>query len=339
MNRFQTISFFLLMFVFYNINLLSQPVTFLPKDNLYPRWLNNEYYRTDQTSGIVFLGVNEKKEKVFLLADDAGVIHRLNISKDTIFTFTTVLFSADALNFLQKFPKWDFEDITFDKTTKSVYTTITGNGSDYKDLVGVYKLTFNQGLLNSDTITTVSKVNIQPVGTIWKYIADDIGFSGLAVDSHFFYLGLEGIKTEESFADSTLIFVVDKKNYRIIKSLSTKELGIHTICGLYSDKDSSLWGVDRESKKVFHIRIGKNFETYVEKFYTFISRIPGYHDYSYYSAIESITFDNEKYMYLTDKPFRKSFVPSSEILINLDNETVKNFKEHIPIIYRYRVSY
>jgi hypothetical protein len=339
MNRLNTIPVLICLILIDCRIIFCQPVFFLPKENNYPRWLKNDNYKTEQITGITFLGLNGENEKIFLLAENTGKINRLTISNDTVFDFTSITFTIDAENYLQKFPKRDFEDIVYDKTTGSIYLSITGWGINYKEYVGIYKLTFSSGVTTSDTVMEITKLNIQPIGTIWKYTGDDIGFKGLAVDSNYFYLGLEGFKTDEKFADSTLIFVVDKKSFRIIKTIDTKALGIHTICGLYSDKDSSLWGIDGNIKKIFHLRFEKNLESYVEKFYNFISRIPNYQNLSYFASIESITFDNEKFMYIVDATFPVVYVPPPEVILKLDKETIKNFKEFIPIIYRYKIYY
>ncbi len=319
------------------IKIVAQQVSFLPKDDFYPRWLKDDFSNTEQTSGIAFIGLNSNKEKVFLLADDIGSIHRLTIKADTTFEIKEIVFTEEVNDFLAKFRKKDFEEITFDRVTQQVYLSIEGNGPEYKDYVGLYRIFFSSHPISSDTIVSISKVLIQPVGTIWKYTADNIGFEGVAVDSHYIYLGLEGFQNESTFADSTLIFIVDKKSLRIIKTINTKELGIHTICGLYCDKELSLWGVDRNNRKIFRIIFSKDFNVNSLKFYNFISRIPGYQNLSYVASLESITFDNENYMYCIDDPWKQLYVPVPEILNKLDPVTIKNFKEFIPIIYRYKI--
>ena len=77
----------------------------------YPRWLRNSEYRTDQTSGIAFIGRDENKISTFLLADDLGKIHHLKIENDTIFSFSPVYFTPEIDTLFSDYPKIDFEEI------------------------------------------------------------------------------------------------------------------------------------------------------------------------------------------------------------------------------------
>ena len=115
MNKIFYISKVIILFLIISTETSCQKSSLLPKDDFYPRWLKSGEYHTDQTSGITFLGLNEFKEKVFLLADDVGTIHRLTISSDTIFSFVKVHFSSVVEDFLSQLSKRDFEEIFFDK--------------------------------------------------------------------------------------------------------------------------------------------------------------------------------------------------------------------------------
>lgn len=79
------------------------------------------------------------------------------------------------------------------------------------------------------------------------------------MDNNYFYLGLEGFQNNHQFADSSIIYIANKSDMKIVKQVSTKSLGIHTICGLFSDKNYSIWGVDRNSRKIFHITFNQDF--------------------------------------------------------------------------------
>ena len=57
----------------------------IPAEN-YPRWLLNDQYHTNQTSGITFLSESDDGTMKFLLADDIGKIHRFFIKDDTVFS-------------------------------------------------------------------------------------------------------------------------------------------------------------------------------------------------------------------------------------------------------------
>ena len=311
----------------------------IKEDPAYPRWLKSGKYFTQQTSGNCFLGLDKDGNKNFLLADDIGKIHHFKIKDDSVFFFSSVVLGEKVKAFLQPFPKRDFEEIVYDKFTNSIYLSIEGNNPEPRKYAGIYKLTFNNNNVYSDTITGIEKLDIKPQDLFLKYIDNNIGYEGLAVDENFFYLGLEGFSNSGIFADSTFLFIVNKKDLRIIKQINTKPLGIHTICGLYSDKDNSVYGVDRNNKKLFHLLFDNTGSYWVKNcmLTDITTNIPGYPDYDYVAALESITMDNEKDIYFVDDPWKTFFVPRENILKKLDSITVDNFKKFIPVIYKFKI--
>ncbi len=310
------------------------------EDASYPRWLKSGNYYTQQTSGNCFLGLDKEGNKNFLLADDIGKIHHFKIKDDTIFSFSTVVFGENVKDYLKNFPKWDFEEIVFDKYTNSVYLSIEGNNPEPQKFVGIYKLIFNKNDVYSDTVAGIEKLNVTPEKLFLKYTAGNIGYEGLAVDKNYFYLGLEGFMSSGIFADSTFLFIVNKKDLRIIKQIDTKPFGIHTICGLYSDADNSVYGVDRNNKKLFHLLFDREKNFSVKKFELaeIPTNIPGYPVYDYVAALESITMDDNKNIYFIDDPWKTFYVPQEYILEKLDSITVNNFKKFIPIIYKFKLT-
>ena len=65
--------------------------------------------------------------------------------------------------------------------------------------------------------------------------------------------------------------------------------------------------------------------------------IPGYPDYDYVAALESITMDNERNVYFVDDPWKTFYVPQENILKKLNIATINNFKKFIPIIYKFKL--
>jgi hypothetical protein len=302
----------------------------------YPRWLKDAERRTDQTSGIAFIGIDKTGDKNFLLADDIGVLHRLIISNDTIFTLKQIGLSAQVTKFLDPFPKKDFEEILFDKHTGKVLLSIEGNEPMIKSTAGIYEIAFYNNNLLSDSVTSIKKLNIEPEEVFFQYVNNNIGFEGLAADSRYYYAALEGFSTGFLFADSTMIYVINKKDLSIKKVLSTRNKGIQTICGLYSDKDYSLYGIDRNNRKLFHMEFNDGLDIQNISFADISPAIPNYTSFDYVSAFESITFDNDGLIYIVDDPWRTFYIPSENILSQLDEKTIRNFKSFIPIIYKFK---
>jgi hypothetical protein len=311
----------------------------LVKDSHYPRWIKSDKMTSDQTSGIAFLGENKQDGKVFLLADDIGMIRHLAIKNDTDFTISNVILAPKVQAYLDTFPKEDFEEIVYDKLENQVYLSIEGDNPDPKKFVGIFNIRFKNDNTFSDTITSITKLYFQPYSLFLKYVENNIGYEGLAVDGNYFYLGLEGFEDDGVFADSTFLFIADKKTKKIIKQINSKPLDIHTICGLYSDKNYSLYGVDRNNKKIFHINFDKNLNITDYGLAKIPTNIPGYPNYDYVASLESITMDNQMNFYLTDDPWKRFFIPSQEILNKLDSSTVNNFKKFVPVIYKFQIKY
>jgi len=308
----------------------------IEKSKNYPRWLKVNGYSTDQTSGIAFIG-SDKVRKTFLLADDIGKIHRLVIKDDSLFTFQPIHFSKEVIAFLDTFPKPDFEEIFFDRYTNNLYLSIEGNGEEPVKYAGIYKIKFLRDDLSTDTIVYIGKINFEPEELLERYVKPNIAYEGAAVDKNYFYLGLEGFSEENVFVDSTIIFVISKDNSEVVKKISTRDLGIHTICGLYSDKNFSLYGVDRNNKKLFHILFDKELNVVDYSSILLKTNIPDYPSIEYASSLESVTIDDDGGVYLIDDPWKDHFVPSEEILRKLDEETIRNFRQFVPVISRYKL--
>ncbi len=153
----------------------------------------------------------------------------------------------------------------------------------------------------------------------------------------YFYIGLEGFLNGKTFADSTILFIADKNSKEIIKEIRTKQLGIGSITGLFCDRDFSLWLLDRNNLKIFHLGFDEDLNTISSISFNFEPVIPNYTNLNYVGSYESITMDNERNIYIVDDPWRQFFVPPDNILSQLDNKTIDNFKKHIPIIDKLKI--
>jgi hypothetical protein len=315
----------------------NENITLLP-DEKYPLWLKTDQASTNQTSGIAFIK-SEYDKKYFLLADDIGFINLLTIKSDSIFSIENILFVDSAELYFSNFPKKDFEEITYDKNSGDVYLSVEGNGENFNDYVGIYKLIFKNNDVLSRQVISIEKMIYAPADVFYKHTSWNIGYEGFALDDNCFYLGLEGFLNNYQFADSALIIIADKSDLNIIKKISTKSFGVHTICGLFSDENYSLWGIDRNNRTIFHFLFDENFD--IEKFskYDCSTTIPGYHDLNYLPSFEGITLDDDGDVYIIDDPWKEVFVPQQHILDQLDSETINNFKQYIPTIFKYKITH
>jgi len=306
-----------------------------PAEN-YPRWLKNDLYYTNQTSGMTFLREEDDGTKEFLLADDIGKIHRLFIQDDTLFSFSELQFSDEVLNCFSDFPKLDFEEIFYDRFTGQVYLTIEGNGENHLLYHGIYRLKFKDDNIYQDSIIALDKLEFQPEEIFYNHLLPNIGYEGFTADENYFYFGLENEQTSEGiFSESTLIRIADKNSLTIVKDISTEKIDISTVCGLYSDKNYSLWGVDRNHRKVFKVIFDEYFNIVDLSFCDIKTVVPKYNHLEYVGSLEAITIVSQKFLFLVDDPWHKFFIPQNEILEKLDEITVDNFNKYIPIIHKF----
>jgi hypothetical protein len=313
-------------------------VTNIIPANNYPRWLKTEDYQPSQTSGITFINESEDGKLQFLLVDDIGKIHRFFIEDDTVFSFSEIKLSPEVQDYLEDFPKIDFEEIFFDKYSGDVYLTIEGNGEDYISYHGVFKLKFVDNDIFQDSITGLIKLEFKPVEAFNEYLRWNVGYEGFTADENYFYLGLENVQTPDGkFTDNTVIRIAEKESLEIIKEISTERLGIATICGLYSDENYSIWGIDRNHKKVFKLNFDEYFNVTEKNLFELKTVIPGYTNLEYVGSLESITFVSEDTIYLVDDPWHTYFIPTDEILNQLDESTKENFENFIPVIYKFDI--
>jgi hypothetical protein len=261
----------------------------------------------------------------------------LKIKDDTLLYLSPINFSKEAEIFLDTFPKADFEDITYDKSSKTVFISIEGNLPDPKKYTCICQINFENEDPFSDKIVSFKKLNFKPGNLFFKYVDNNMGYEGLAVDSNYFYLGLEGIKKNNLFADSTLILIAGKKDLEIKKLINTKNLGIQSVCGLYSPNNRNIIGVDRNKRKI--VRIIFNDDLTVKR--TFIKevdiKIPSFPAFSYVASLESVSMDDQNCIYLVDDPWKQFFIPSNQILRKIDSTAVENFKDFVPIIHKFKL--
>lgn len=324
-------------FVIFSSKQDSSGLKILPAEN-YPRWLMNNVYQTAQTSGIAYLRENEDGKEEFLLADDIGKIHRLFIKDDTLFSFKELNFNAEVTWYFKNFPKLDFEEILYDKFTNQVYISIEGNGDNHQSFHGIYKFEFKDNNIFQDSIVGLEKLSFTPAELFYSDLRPNIGYEGLAVDVNFFYFGMEAMFTPEgSFSGHTVIRIADKKSLVILKEISTENLDISTVCGLYSDENYSLLGIDRNSRKVFKLKLDEYFNIVEINYFEIKTVIPNFTQFEYVGSLESITLTSNNFLFLVDDPWSEFFIPPAEILNKLDDRTIKNFNNFIPVIYKFAI--
>ncbi|MBZ0198273.1 MAG: hypothetical protein K8H86_00280 [Ignavibacteriaceae bacterium] len=204
-----------------------------PEAEFFPRWIMDDSLHSDQTSGITFIG-EVGESNYFLLADDVGGLNRLTITSDTIFKIDKISFSSNVIAFFDTFPKPDFEEIGYDKIQNKLFLSIEGNNYgkrnskrkeiDITSFAGIYELEFKDKNIFADTLVSIKKLNIQPKEKFYEFVKSNIGFEGFAFDDDYFYAGLEGFSEQNIFADSTIIYIIDRGTKKIVKVINESAL-------------------------------------------------------------------------------------------------------------------
>lgn len=327
---------FLINFV-YSQNIISRIKEEIKPIEGFPIWLKIGEVRTDQTSGIAFIKEINGEEQ-FLLIDDVGKVHELRIKNNVIKYLKEIQISESVKNYLSKFPKWDFEEICYDKFDDKYYLSIEGNGPNYTDFVGIYELKFNFSKNYFNQLKEIKKIEFPDNKELLAFTRNNIGFEGVGVSKSKLFLGLEGFEVNGFFLDSTLIYVFDKKTKKLQKTISTKNLEIYTICGLYAESDEVLYGVDRNRGNIFKLKFNKNLDVIESDIYPMNLSIPNSGELKYTASIESVTLNNKKDILVIDDPWMKNFIPKEEILKKLKKNEIENFNKFIPIMFKFRIN-
>jgi hypothetical protein len=182
----------------------------------------------------------------------------------------------------------------------------------------------------------LEKLLLKPEEIFYNNLIPNIGYEGFTADENYFYLGLENEQISEgNFSGQTLIRIADKNSLAIVKEISTENLDISTLCGLYSDDNFSLWGIDRNHRRVFKLLFDEYFNIIELTFFDIKTVIPNYNYFEYFGSLESITIVSGDFLFMVDDPWHKFFIPTNKILNKLDESTVNNFNNFIPVIHKF----
>jgi len=311
----------------------------------YPLWImDSSGNHTNQTSGIYYLGTQSAK-KVFLTCDDVGKINKLIIDESKTppaIEIIEISFSNQVKDMFSNFRKKDFEGIAFNKKRNKIYLSVEGYAYDKKDPLiykkheGVYELSCNKDALKFDSLLTINKLKLPE--TIFEHTQDNVGLEGIALTENYLFFGLENCRNKfQNFTDSTFLYIIDRKTYEV-KIISTKDLKISTVCGLFAANDFEVYGIDRNARGMFRILFNPDFTVDDIETKEIDLQIPNHKDINQILGVapESITFDEQDNIYITVDPWRDFYKPDSQDRKFLTEEEINYFKETIPIIYKFK---
>ncbi len=339
-------AFFILVLILYK-NFTNSKI--LNVDN-YPIWMIDKDGRhTNQSSGICYLGISKANGlKQFAVADDDGHIERIMIDEKQnppALTIIPVVFSDTVQSFFKQFKKLDLEEISYNKKSERLYVSVEGFGQDwrtqdFKNYEGIFEMTYDKDYYNFDTILTVKKLPFPD--TLFTYTKPNCAFEGFAVTDNNFYMGLENMQTPVgAFTDSTLIYVVNRKNLNDIHTLRLKPYNIVTVCGLYAKDDLNIYGVDRNTRNMFHIILDTAYNILDVKKIEMDLPVPAHPDIDggVTFPVESITMDENGRFYCTEDPWDEYYKPTPLDKKKLTIEELTLFKNFVPVLFKFQSSF
>jgi len=313
----------------------------------YPIWMKSESgLYSQQTSGLFFIG-REGNKKFFLSANDNSRIDRISIDDSFSppkFDLQTIHFDLPTTIKLYKIlSKWDFEDIVYDRISNKIIVSIEGNNDfdslrhiPYKSSEGIYEFTFKKTIFTCDSIYEVNKLPLPD--TLFKYTRENVGFEGMSMTDNYFYFGLENIAGESGlFSDSTYLYVLNRKT-NDVKIVRGKSLGVRSITGLFAKDDYTLYGVDRELKRIFCAKFNPDFSVREVKSKAFDLPMPLHSDIfmDKMAGVEAIAMDDENYIYTDIDPWSDMYTPNFTPKSFLSEDEKWNITKLIPVIYKYK---
>lgn len=313
----------------------------------YPIWMkSSDSLYSLQTSGLFYVGKKENK-KYFLSANDNGRIDRISVDE----SFNPPKFDVQVLHFevattarfFQPFAKMDFEDIVYDRVTNKIIISMEGNSDyappykiSYQQSEGLYELELNKDILECDTLKNIKKITMPEV--LFKYTNDNVAFEGFSITDNFIFLGLENITNiNGQFSDSTYLYVINRKT-NDIKTISSKLFNVRSITGLCAKDDFTLYGTDREAKRIFYIKFNPDFTIKTHRSESFELEMPGHPDISLdkMSGVEAIAVDDEENIYTDIDPWSDLYKPNLTPKVFLSEEEKWNLTKLIPVLYKYK---
>lgn len=313
----------------------------------YPIWMKapSGLY-SQQTSGLFFIG-REGTKKYFLSANDNGRIDRISIDDSTAppkFDVQILYFEpSSTAKFFQPYAKLDFEDIVYDKLTNKILVSMEGNSDyappyriSYQSSEGIYEFSFNKTIMDCDTLKNVRKLTMPE--DIFRYTNDNVAFEGMGITDNFFYMGLENITDVNFlFSDSTYLYIIDRKTNNV-KTISSKLFGVRSITGLCAKDDYTLYGTDRESKKIFYIKFNPDFSIKDYKSKVYDLPMPLHSDISMdkMTGVEAIALDDEGFIYTDVDPWSDVYKPYLTPKNFLTEEEINNLTKLVPVLYKYK---
>ncbi len=296
----------------------------------WPIWLKDYTTgeRTEETSGVAFAGREPDGTFDFFLADDIGAIHFCRVKQLADTGRVTVGLQqvgigksfADAL---AEHERWDFEDIALAPFSgrgspdrplpqhRDGILAVEGSGADFREQTALLRIRFVRreqsasGAERREAGWQVECLGEATPGTrFWQAdVQKNRGIEGVAESARFIVIGLESLNARSEFSTlGAMLYLFDRQSQRFA-ALSTRLLGIHSVCGLSAVNDSVTLVLDRNRMAIDVIRWDPIIPGRVRACHRFPLDLPAPGGYRYaVPSVEGLTVDEDGDLWCVTDP-------------------------------------
>jgi hypothetical protein len=326
----------------------------------WPVWLKDyrTSARTDETSGIAYLGKDAQGARCFFLADDVGFLHYCRVFQEgdtgsVALRLERVRTDASLIDLLAEHEKWDFEALVLDlprpraapapalPDTVRAMLAIEGRGYDFRDRTRVIAIRL---------VRTLSPARIEAAngGSTWRVeglgdaipgahfwhrqVAPNRGLKGLAIGQQYLFLGLESLaRRSEPSSRGTTLFLYDRARNKAAQ-VSTRPLGIRSICGMDAIGDTVTVLVDRNAQSICVVRWDREVPGRVTACYRFPLDLPAPGGFRYaIPSVEGLAVDDEGEIWCVTDPWAGHYQALGAV-----PETLRVYlAAEMPMMYRF----
>ncbi len=158
------------------------------------------------------------------------------------------------------------------------------------------------------------------------------GIEGLALTRRLLFLGLESLDHRGEFNTTGTVLYVYNRETGQVAQLSTRPLGIHSICGMEALSDSVTVLIDRNRQAISVLRWDAKIPGRVLSCHRFPLDLPGPGGFRYaVASVEGLTVDAEGGIWCVTDPWHGHYHPMGAV-----PESVRVYlAAEIPMIYRF----
>lgn len=327
----------------------------LAPDPGWPVWIKDfvKQSRSENSSGIMSIGRDDRRRSCFFIADDVGMIYYCAVARSAdsgkpILSLERVRFGRSLVEALDHHQHWDFEALAIDRAyhppsagvpdTVHAYLSIEGHGVGLGDETSVLRVRFVR--IEDESAPEAEAWRIEhveeaiPGARFWEGSTHpDRGLKGLAAGERYLHLGLESIDPRGALnVHGTVLFSFDREA-NLVTTQSTLAWGVKSICGAEAISDSVTILLDRNRQTINILKWDQQRPGWISEVHRFPLSLPGPDGHRYaIPSLEGITVDEFGDIWCVMDPWHGHH----RLLDAAPESTQVYMAAEIPMLYRFR---